>query len=222
MTKLVQLATYADLLNQAQEQLSRDKAHIFKLYPLHQFNRESYAFAYLRAERIGMTAINRRLAELRWLPVHLDTSEETLAFNRESLKRWLKSTTASPPGSGEFGNDFIHAMTRCALKTGWASKDFHQLIRRTSQLFSELSCLVGIVYYCQILLEQGVEVVGLNDPNNLPMTALEFASMFKASAEAQRWHKAELRRQQKATANQGKPKLQLVKTEMMGEEFEPV
>jgi hypothetical protein len=221
MTKLVKVATYAELLHQAQEQLSREKSQIFELYPTRDLNKEAYAFSYLRAERVGMTAINRRLAELRWLPVHLDTSEEMLAFNRDGLKRWLKAALRTQPSSDHFGNDFIHAMTRCALQRGWASKDFNQLVRRTGQLFSELSCLVGIVYYCHWLLEHGIEVVTLTDPDDLPMTAKEFAGLVKTTAELQRWHD-HYHPSAMGNARQAKPKLVLVSNAPHHDELAPV
>lgn len=185
MTRLVQLERYADLLKEAQERLSVERGQIFALYPLPaDYNREAYGFAYLRAERLGMGAINRRLMELSWLPVQLDTSPETVAENRHALKRWLKDEAHPVPNSDNFGNDFVHAMTRCALKHGWPSPQFQKLVSRTSQLFSDLSCLVGIVYYSNWMMEQGISVMALTDPHNLALTAMEFTTYMKLAEAA--------------------------------------
>ena len=74
MSKSINLDQLRQHLSHAKDQLSREKIEILGLHPLKDgFNREEYAFAYVRAERLGMRAINRRLAEIDWLPMQLDT-----------------------------------------------------------------------------------------------------------------------------------------------------
>src|ERR1700734_1373929 len=120
MSRSINLDQLREHLSHAKDQLSREKTEILNLNPLpDKFNREEYAFAYVRAERLGMRAINRRLAEIDWLPMHLDPKSEMLAEGRNSMKRWLTSAFTRKPDSEDFGNDFMHALTRCGLKIGW-------------------------------------------------------------------------------------------------------
>src|ERR1700722_5425899 len=118
-------------LNHAKDRLSHEKFDILQLNPLPEsFNREGYAFAYVRAERLGMRAINRRLAEISWLPMQLDPKAELLSENRSSMKRWLTSAFVRAPASDEFGNDFMHALARCGFKSGWDHPEFFRLAAR--------------------------------------------------------------------------------------------
>src|ERR1700761_5959885 len=120
MSKSINLDQLREHLSQAKDRLSREKLEILALYPLEQdFNRENYVFAYVRAERLGMRAINRRLSEIDWLPMQLDTRSEVSVESRASMKRWLASALPSKPDSDEFGNDFMHALARCGLTLGW-------------------------------------------------------------------------------------------------------
>ncbi len=73
-------------LNDAKERISLEKQEILKLHPLDDsFSREEYAFAYIRAERFGMRAINRKLAEIAWLPMQLDPKAEIMAEGHASM-----------------------------------------------------------------------------------------------------------------------------------------
>jgi hypothetical protein len=68
MNGIVSIDSLKTHLDNAKELLSLEKAAILELSPLpDNFKREEYAFAYVRAERLGMKAINRRLAEIAWL-----------------------------------------------------------------------------------------------------------------------------------------------------------
>src|SRR5690348_13914838 len=146
MSKSVNLEELREHLSYAKDRLSREKSDILALYPLKDgFNREEYAFAYVRAERLGMRAINRRLSEIDWLPMQLDTKAEIAGESRSSMKRWLTAALAGKPDSDEFGNDFMHALTRCGLALGWDHAEFIKLASRIANLFRDLSCLIGIV-----------------------------------------------------------------------------
>ncbi|MFY9288686.1 MAG: hypothetical protein WAO98_09320 [Alphaproteobacteria bacterium] len=178
-------------LDHAKENLSLEKQTILKLHALGEgFNREEYAFSYVRAERVGMRMINRRLAEIAWLPMQLDPRSEILSEDRQSMKRWLTSAISRAPASDEFGNDFMHALTRCALKHGWESPTFIKLGTRIANLFRDLSYLIGLIYYCSWLSENNIEEVELSDPDNLAVTAEEITALLQ-SPEIYRFLKAQ-------------------------------
>jgi hypothetical protein len=168
-------------LNDAKDRISLEKQDILKLNPLtDKFNREEYAFAYMRAERLGMRAINRKLAEIAWLPMQLDPKAEILADNHSSMKRWLTSAVIGKPDAEIFGNDFIHALARGGLKFGWDSPELIKLASRISNLFRDLSCLIGLIYYCTWLMENSVEDVTLSNPDDLARTAEEIAALIQS------------------------------------------
>src|ERR1700723_3722821 len=105
MDRCVTIEDLRGHLESAKDKLSQEKADILKLHPLKDsFNREEYAFNYVRAERIGLKAINRRLSEISWLPMQLDPRTEVLSESRSSMKRWLTSAFAIKPASDQFGN----------------------------------------------------------------------------------------------------------------------
>jgi hypothetical protein len=181
MTKSVHIDTLRTHLDHAKERLSSEKAEILKLYPLETpFSREEYAFVYVRAERLGMRAINRRLAEIAWLPMQLDPRSEIMSESRSSMKRWVTAALAGAPGSEEFGNDFMHALARCGLSSGWDSPDFIKLAGRVANLFRDLSCLIGLIYYCTWLSENSIEALELSDPTDLNRTAEEIAILLQS------------------------------------------
>ena len=181
MNKGVNLDQLREHLSLAKDRLSREKLEILGLHSLKDgFNREEYAFAYVRAERLGMRAINRRLSEIDWLPMQLDTRSEVEAASRSSMKRWLTSALASKPDSDEFGNDFMHALTRSGLALGWDSPEFIKLTARIANLFRDLSCLIGIVYYCTWLAENRVEDIQLSNPEDLGKTAEEITAFMQS------------------------------------------
>jgi hypothetical protein len=168
-------------LNDAKERISLEKQEILKLDPLaDDFNREEYAFAYKRAERYGMKAINRKLAEIAWLPMQLDPKAEIMAESHTSMKRWLTSSVVGKPDAEKFGNDFIHALARCGLKHGWDDPQPIKLASRISNLFRDLSCLIGLIYYCTWLKENSVEEIELSNPDDLTRTAEEIAALIQS------------------------------------------
>ena len=91
--RTMSLDEFREHLSNAKDRLSLEKQSILDLHPLPEgFSREEYAFAYVRAERLGLRAINRRLAEIAWLPMQLDPEAEIVAESRSSMKRWLTSS----------------------------------------------------------------------------------------------------------------------------------
>ena len=190
MSRSINLDQLREHLGNAKEKLSREKLDILALYSLKDgFNREEYAFAYVRAERLGMRAINRRLAEIDWLPMQLDTRSEIEAESRASMKRWISAALTNKPDSDEFGNDFMHALTRCGMQLGWDHPEFIKLTARIANLFRDLSCLIGIVYYCTWLAENRVEDISLSNPEDLSKTAEEITT-FMQSPEIYRYIRA--------------------------------
>lgn len=221
-------------LASAKERLAHEKHDILTGHPLPaDFNREAYAFAYVRAERMGMKAINRRLSEIEWLPMQLDAKAEIVSENRSAMKRWLASPVAAAPDAEEFGNDFMHALTRCAMLHDWDDPELQRLSSRIANLFRDLSCLIGIVYYCTWLAENRIDGVTVSEPENLMKTAEEIAILMQ-SPEIYRYLRAqeqndEKRRAQKAVAartpkkqsDRRKPALRLVRDEDLFDPFGP-
>jgi hypothetical protein len=234
MGKKVNLDELREHLSHAKEKLSREKNDILGLHPLTEgFNREAYAFAYVRAERLGMRAINTRLSEIDWLPMQLDAQTEVVSENRSSMKRWLTSAVGSKPGSDEFGNDFMHSLTRCGLAFGWEHPEFNKLSSRIATLFRDLSCLIGIVYYCTWLAENRVEDIKLSNPADLGKTAEEISTLMQ-SPEIYRYlrapeqnderngSRAKSRAAEKAAKKETKkPSLQVIKNDDFFDPFSP-
>lgn len=177
----INLEDLGEHLTVAKERLSHEKKDILKRDRLpHGFNREEYAFAYLRAERIGMQAINLRLAEIAWLPMQLDPRSELVAENRNAMKRWLTAEGGADPGADEFGNDFIHALTRSALCHGWENQATKRIVTRISVLFRDLSCLIGMIYFTTWLAEHEIEGIALTDPEDLHRSVVEVAAIVQS------------------------------------------
>jgi hypothetical protein len=190
-------------LENARDRLSLEKQKILKAHPLPDFKREEYAFAYVRAERVGLRVINRRLAEIAWLPMQLDPKAELASDDRNSMKRWVTSVfNGSPdiaPDADIFGNDFIHTLTRCGLSFGWDGADFLKLAARIGNLFRDLSCLIGMIYYCSWLSENGIEGIELSDPDNICGSAEEIATLLQ-SPEMYKHLRAQEQNDEKAAA----------------------
>lgn len=181
MSGIISIDALRSHLDNAKDRLSLEKASILQVSPLSpDFKREEYAFAYVRAERLGMKALNHRLAEIAWLPMQLDPSSEILSEGRNSMKRWLSSAMSKAPDSDEFGNDFMHALTRTGLIHGWDTVEYLKISKRIADLFCELSCLIGIVYYCTWLSEHGVTELRISKPDNLNRTAEEIAALLQS------------------------------------------
>ncbi|HEX5316771.1 MAG TPA: hypothetical protein VFX22_08975, partial [Candidatus Kapabacteria bacterium] len=165
---------------------------------------------YVRAERLGMRAINRRLSEIDWLPMQLDTRNEITGESRSSMKRWLTAALAGKPDSDEFGNDFMHALARCGLELGWDHPEFIKLAGRIANLFRDLSCLIGIVYYCTWLAENRVEDILLSNPEDLGKTAEEIATLMQ-SPEIFRYMRAPEQNDERGGKSKSKPKVEAKK-----------
>jgi hypothetical protein len=179
-------------LESAKDRLAEEKGNILDLHLLPDtFNKSKYAFLYVRAERTGLRAINKRLAEIAWLPMQLDPRTEMLTEGRDSMKRWLMSALAGTPTSEKFGNDFIHAVTRCGLLYGEKDGETIGLIVRIADLFRDLSCLIGLLYYCSWLTENEIGAVPLTEPEALNRSAEEIAA-FIQSPEIHRWTRERL------------------------------
>ncbi len=186
MAKLLTLGDLQKHFEEAREKISRDRLDIVHTAPLPEnFNRDEYGFSYLRAERLGMEVITHSLKEVSWLPMQLDPQAEILLENRDSMKKWLASTSQAQPDGNVFGNDFIHALTRCALTKGWNSNEFRALALRIGELFHDLSCLIGLIYYGVWMSENGIEGLPITNPEDLERTAQEIAMLTRSPEVAQ-------------------------------------
>lgn len=181
MAKTTSIAELRRHLDSAKLRISLEKSTLLNLHPLDKsFNPEEYAFAYIRAERMGMRAINRRLSEIDWLPMKLDPRSEVLDEGRVSMKRWVMNPDIRQPDSDEFGNDFIHVMARSGLQNGWDSPTTIKLMIRVSNLFRDLSCLIGLLYYCTWLEENKIDEAYITDPDDLNRTAEEITVLIQS------------------------------------------
>jgi hypothetical protein len=169
-----------DHLVDTERRLAEEKGAILRASPLAgPCQREAYAFAYVRAERAGVKALTQSLAALNGLPLQLDVHPEMMGKNREPIKRWIK-TGKDKADAGDFGNDFMHALTRVAVQDGWTSPAFHHLSSRIVQLFCELACLINAAYFCSWLSENQVESVELTAPGDLHQTVMELAALMRS------------------------------------------
>lgn len=170
-----------EVLSLAKEQLSHEKQGILERDHLQDgYNREEYAFAYLRAERLGLQAIKSRLAEIAWLPMQLDPQSEMTSENRSGMKRWVAAGSGKNPTAEEFGNDFIHALTRAAVRHGWDNAHTKKQLIRMANLFRDLSCLIGMIYFTTWLAEHDVEGIALSDPDDLYRSVIEMAAIVQS------------------------------------------
>jgi hypothetical protein len=181
MGRVMNLDDLQSHLETAKEKLACERTELLALCPLTDAcNREEYAFAYVRAERLGMQAISRRLADVSWLPMQLDPKSEIVSEKRTSLKRWITSSLATLPNGEEFGNDFIHALTRCGMAHGWDTPVFFKSAVRIANLFRDLSCLIGLVYYGSWLSENQIESIRISDTSNLCRMAEEVTGIIQS------------------------------------------
>ena len=182
MTQSLSLSEFRQHLDRARERLGKEKTFLQAACPLTApFHHEAYVFAYRKAERLGLRAINQKLAELTWLPLHLDPQTEVGTHHKKALTQWMRSESGVPPSAADFGNDFIHALTRCALQEGFDGRVFLSLATRIATLFRDLSCFVGLIYYGTWLSEHQVRLIALTDPDNLTDSAAELTVLVQSS-----------------------------------------
>jgi|GEM_PF-1132751 len=221
-SRSISLEHLGEHLSVAKERLSTEKKDILKRDPLPaDFNREEYVFAYLRAERMGMQAINARLAEIAWLPMQLDPQSELISENRTAMTRWLASAVAESgkaPDAEDFGNDFIHALTRAALSHGADSVITKRTAVQIANLFRDLSCLIGMIYYTTWLAERDIEGIALSNPTDLHRSVTEIAGIVQSpdlqralKLRAEEVRKAKAKKALKKAAAKTKPLLRLIR-----------
>lgn len=169
------------------DRLSRERLSIFAQFPPTQprfdkAGREAYGFAYIRAERLGVRAIHRRMESLTWLPAQIDTSTEITADIRDKLAQWIKTGEAVAPDMKAFGNDFVHALARCLLTADADSPGFQRLAERIALLFRDLAYLVSSIHCCNIFKELEIDYVRLSAPHDLGKIALDLTATLEALA----------------------------------------
>ena len=181
MARLLTLGDLHKHFEQARDKLSHDRVELLALAPLpDDYSRDAYGFSYMRAERIGMEAIAQSLREVAWLPMQLDPRSEIMLDNRNVIKQWLGSGQQGQPNSTDFGNDLIHALTRTAMVEGWNSNELRVLALRIGELFHDLSCLIGLIYYGVWMSENGIEGLPISNPDDLERTAQEISQLTRA------------------------------------------
>lgn len=150
-------------------------------------SRDEYVFAYLHAERLGMQAIRDSLEVVSWLPTQLDPDGEVDSAMRAQMRDWIMGKGPATPDAEQFGNDFIHALTRGALNLGLNKKDFHAMVARVGALFHDLACLISMIHCVNELRSLRVEKVSLSDATDLAAMAHDLLvqmDFFEAEAEA--------------------------------------
>lgn len=178
MKELVSIDGVHEILAGTQKRLALEKIAVCQLLPLSgAFDLEAYGAAYVHAEQQSLKAIKKQLNTLNWLPLRLDPEAEMLIDNHASMKRFIKSGTQIQPTSADFGNDFVHVLTRAALTYGWNDIRTAQILKRIAVLFRELSCLVAIVYFSSFLVDREITEIELTDPDNLEQIARDFATL---------------------------------------------
>jgi len=215
MARLLTLGDLQKHFEDARDKLSRDRTDILSTSPLPKdFSRDEYVFTYMRAERVGMEVITHSLKEVAWLPMQLDPQSEILLENRNSMKKWLGSAMLGQPDGETFGNDFIHALTRMALAKGWNSNEFRSLAVRIGDLFHDLSCLIGLIYYGVWMSENGIEGLPVSDPEDLERTAQEIALLTRSPEVAQllkqRKHSTDSKKHLESKKKKGRPILRVI------------
>lgn len=202
----------------AKERLARERLNIFEQFPLVQSDfdkpaREAYGFAYIRAERLGVRAIHRRMAEVSWLPAQIDTSTDITPDTRDRLAHWVKHGDQSPPGTNIFGNEFIHALSRCLMVSSADSGVFHRLADRIAILFRDLAYLVSSIHCCNVFRELEIEYLHLSAPNDLGKIALDLTATLEGLARMQGGSGEVNQNKPAGNASSHVPYLRLVPTE---------
>lgn len=193
MGRLFTLDDLQKQFEQARDKLSHDRLELLAIAPLpEKFSHDEYGFSYLRAERIGMGVIMQCLKEVSWLPMKLDPMTEVVLEDKKAIKKWLSSSPTVQPDSEAFGNDFIHTLTRVALTEGWQSQCFRTTALRVGELFHDLSCLIGLIYYGVWLAENGIASLPISNPDDLERTAREIATMTRSPEITQFLHQKKL------------------------------
>ncbi len=176
MRRTVHIDELRDHLNLVQQNLLHEKTDLFDMIPPGRVeNREEYAFTYIRAERYGTKAIHHRLDSLDWLPLRVDPSPDMLGRKRTPLNRWINSYAAFEPDAVDFGNDFMHILTRAALRFGWESQEFLHTASRIARIFHDLSCLLNAAYFLTWMSENQIETVSLRLTDDILETVTEMA-----------------------------------------------
>ncbi len=202
-------------LTAAKERLSRERLSIFEQFPLTQrdfdkADREAYGFAYIRAERLGVKAIHRRMEEVNWLPAQIDTSTDITADIRDRLAHWVKHGAAKAPDAKIFGNEFIHSLARCLMVADPGSIAFHNIADRVALLFRDLAYLVSSIHCCNVFKELEIEYVRLSEPQDLGKIALDLTATLEAIALMQGGDAGEVNENHPANEDGGVPYLRLV------------
>ena len=213
MARLLTLGDLHKHFEQARDKLTHDRVELLALAPLpDDFSHDAYGFSYMRAERIGMEAIAQSLREVAWLPMQLDPRSEIMLENRNEIKQWLGSAQAGQPTSSDFGNDLIHALTRTAMVEGWHSNELRVLALRIGELFHDLSCLIGLIYYGVWMSENGIEGLPISNPDDLERTAQEISLLTRAPEVTQLLKQRKLAMQKDKAKKHVRPDLRIVET----------
>lgn len=170
-------------LDRVQERLVTEKQSITDCAQIPEnMPREAYAFAYLRAERMALRSVTRRMEALSWLPLHINPRLDLQDSRRESMKRWIKAEVPGPPDGCTFGNDMIHALTRCGVAHGWDSAETAHTSMRIASVFQDMACLVALIQYCIWLNDKGLAGIALTDPDNLSLSLCDIVSFIHTPA----------------------------------------
>jgi hypothetical protein len=176
MEKYISLPMIYEQLGLAKASLALDRQQILHSWPLtNPMDLNVYGFAYLRAERVCIAAIQHSLSEIPWLPLDINAESQLSPDTRQQLARWIKAGQWSQPDEAMFGNSFVHALTRCALLCGADDAACVKLANHIGLLFRDLTFLVSSLHACEICAEFGLQGAELHNHENLSQTAFDLS-----------------------------------------------
>lgn len=225
---LMTIDSFKTHLDRVQEKLAAERLSISNFAPQpDKMPKESYAFAYLRAERLALRSINRRIECLSWLPIHISPRFDIQDSRRESMKRWIKTELSGIPDSASFGNDLVHALARCGIAHAWDGAETAQTAIRIATVFEDMACLVALIQYCLWLNDKGIAGIALTDPENLSLSLCDIVSFIHTPAlyaylrtreeESERLRRFRAQRAQQNRVNR-RPLLKVVEPQRSGSE----
>lgn len=215
MRKPTNLVTLKNKLAKTRDRIAAERQKIIKADPLpSDFNRSGYLFTYRRAEQLGLSAIRARMDEIHdWLPIQLEIGDEVAPETKHQMRDWLLDETAPQPSAEDFGNDFVHALTRQAVRHGIDSPEFEKLADRIGCLFRDITCVISVIHCCMTLIAMDIKLAVLGDTSDLPKLARNLAVLTEEKeAAAEKAQQTRLRRKP-ALPSKKKPKLKLVKSD---------
>jgi hypothetical protein len=111
-------------------------------------------------------------------------------------------------------------LERSAIRHGWEDPATARVASRIANLFRDLSCLIGLIYYSSWLVEHEVEGIALSNPDDLNRSVVEIAAIVQSPelhralrARAEEAQKAKARKVLENAPKKSRPFLRLIRNE---------